>query len=419
MAYFRQACQDGWEGLIAKRVDAPYRAGRSKDWLKFKCEAGQELVIGGYTDPRGSRSGFGALLLGYYDPQRRLTYAGKVGTGFDDQTLHSLHDELTRLERKDPPFERGNLPRPAGVHWVEPRLVAEVGFSEWTTDGLLRHPRFQGLRRDKPPDERRAGNRVSGGHPAAATVTVGGITVELSHTGKVFYPDDQITKGDVVEYYLAVADRMLPYLRDRPLTMARYPDGITGHRIIQKNVPDYFPDWITRAEISKQDGTVRHVICDKPATLAYLANQACIEPHVFLSRVNRPDRPDQLVFDLDPPAGGSFEAPRQAALWLRSLLEGELGVTPFVKTTGGKGLHVLVPLSRREGFDEVRGFASAAAAVLAARHPDAVTTEQRKDKRGGQAVPGRDAQRLRADGGRALRGPGPSRGGRGHAAALG
>jgi bifunctional non-homologous end joining protein LigD len=227
---------------------------------------------------------------------------------------------------------------------------------------------------------------VSGGQRTAATarVTLGGITVELSNTDKVFFPDDQITKGDVVEYYRAVAGRMLPYLRDRPLTMARYPDGITGHRIIQKNVPDYFPDWITRAEITKQDGTVRHVICDKPATLVYLANQACIEPHVFLSRIDRPDRPDQLVFDLDPPATGGFEPTRRAALWLKSLLDGELGVTPFVKTTGGKGLHVHVPLSRQEGFDEVRGFASAAAAVLAGRHPDAVTTEQRKDNRGGR-----------------------------------
>jgi len=188
----------------------------------------------------------------------------------------------------------------------------------------------------------------------------------------------------VIEYYQAVAVWMLPYLRDRPVTMARYPDGTTGPRIIQKNVPDYFPDWVTRAEVNKQDGTLWHVICDKPATLVYLANQACIEPHVFLSRTDRIDRPDQLVFDLDPPGGGGFEPARRAALWLKSLLTDELGLTPFVKTTGGKGLHVHVPLSRREDFDEVRGFASDAAAVLAARHPDDVTTAQRKDKRGGR-----------------------------------
>ena len=149
-AYFRQACESGWEGIIAKRADAPYRAGRTRDWLKFKCEAGQEFVIGGFTDPRGSRTGFGALLLGYHDPGHQLIYAGKVGTGFTRRTLDSLHATLAGLEQDRPPFDRGRLPR-SGVHWVQPRLVAEVGFSEWTTDGELRHPRFQGLRDDKDP----------------------------------------------------------------------------------------------------------------------------------------------------------------------------------------------------------------------------------------------------------------------------
>jgi DNA ligase D-like protein (predicted ligase) len=149
-AYFRQACASGWEGVIAKRADAPYHAGRSRDWLKFKCESGQEFVIGGFTDPQGSRTGFGALLLGYYDPGHQLVYAGKVGTGFTQRTLDSLHATLAGLEQDRPAFDRGRLPR-SGVHWVEPRLVAEVGFSEWTTDGELRHPRFQGLRDDKDP----------------------------------------------------------------------------------------------------------------------------------------------------------------------------------------------------------------------------------------------------------------------------
>jgi len=149
-AYYREACAKGWEGVIAKRADAPYRAGRTRDWLKFKCESGQEFVIGGFTDPHGSRTGFGALLLGYYDSGGQLVYAGKVGTGFSQRTLDILHAALTRLERDRPPFDRGDLPR-SRVHWVEPRLVAEVGFSEWTTDGQLRHPRFQGLRDDKDP----------------------------------------------------------------------------------------------------------------------------------------------------------------------------------------------------------------------------------------------------------------------------
>ncbi len=149
-AYFRQACASGWEGVIAKRADAPYRVGRSRDWLKFKCQSGQEFVIGGFTDPRGTRTGFGALLLGYYDTGHQLVYAGKVGTGFSQRTLDSLHAMLAGLEQDRPPFGRGKLPR-SGVHWVRPRLVAEVGFSEWTTGGELRHPRFQGLRDDKDP----------------------------------------------------------------------------------------------------------------------------------------------------------------------------------------------------------------------------------------------------------------------------
>ncbi len=151
-AYYREACASGWEGLIAKRADASYQAGRSKDWLKFKCESGQEFVIGGFTDPQGSRTGFGALLLGYYDPGGQLVYAGKVGTGFNQRVLDSLHASLVKLEQDRPAFDRGHLPR-SHVHWVEPRLVGEVGFSEWTTDGQLRHPRFQGLRDDKDPAE--------------------------------------------------------------------------------------------------------------------------------------------------------------------------------------------------------------------------------------------------------------------------
>ena len=151
-AYYAEACRLGWEGLIAKRADAPYRAGRSRDWLKFKCETNQEFVIGGYTDPQRSRVGFGALLLGYYDPDGELAYAGKVGTGFDTRTLRSLLAEMEEIGQDQPPFERGELPR-SGVHWVEPQLVAQIGFSEWTRDGQLRHPRFQGLRRDKAASE--------------------------------------------------------------------------------------------------------------------------------------------------------------------------------------------------------------------------------------------------------------------------
>jgi bifunctional non-homologous end joining protein LigD len=216
----------------------------------------------------------------------------------------------------------------------------------------------------------------------AEQVRANGVIVELSNASKVLFPDDGITKGDLIGYYQSVAARMLPLLRDRPVSMMRFPDGIKGERIVQKNAPAYFPSWVRRAEVPKQDGTVWHVICDKQATLVYLANQACIELHVFLSRLDKLDNPDQLIFDLDPPDDRSFDRVRECAFLVRGLLEDELGLTTFVKTTGGKGLHVHLPLDRSGDFEAAREFARDAAGLLAARHPDLMTTQQRKDSRG-------------------------------------
>jgi bifunctional non-homologous end joining protein LigD len=219
---------------------------------------------------------------------------------------------------------------------------------------------------------------------AAQEIRDGSITVALSHPDKLLFPDEGITKGDLVSYYFGMAAQLLPPMRDRPVTLIRYPDGIGSHAILQKNAPDYFPDWVTRAEVPKQGGTVHHVICDKPATLAYLANQACIELHIFLSKLGAVDRPDQLIFDLDPPDDDHFAEVRHAALLLRAVLEGELGLTAFVKTTGGKGVHVHVPLDARADFDASRQFGRQVADLLAAREPALLTTEQRKGKRDGR-----------------------------------
>jgi bifunctional non-homologous end joining protein LigD len=217
----------------------------------------------------------------------------------------------------------------------------------------------------------------------ADTVRVGGITVELSNTGKVLFPDDNVTKGDLALHYQRVASLMLPFLRERPISMTRYPDGITTPGIVQKNVPRYFPDWITRAWVRKEGGSLQQVICDKPATLVYLANQACIEIHAFLSTLSRIGNPDQLIFDLDPPDADRFGDVRTIALRLRQLLEDELGLATFVKTTGGKGLHVHVPLNASADFDTARQFAHDVAALLAARNPGLATIEQRREKRDG------------------------------------
>ena len=216
----------------------------------------------------------------------------------------------------------------------------------------------------------------------ADEITAGGITVPLTHPGKVLFPADGITKADLARYYADVADRMLPWLRDRPISMVRYPDGLDGQRSFQKNAPSYFPDWIRRVRVGKEGGEVEHAVCDNPATLVYLANQAAIEIHAFTSRADKLDAPDQMVFDFDPPDAERFADVRRAALWARDLLDGELGLTSFVRTSGGRGLHVHVGLNRRAGFDDVREFTHRVAEVLARRHPDAITAEQRKDKRG-------------------------------------
>ncbi len=218
----------------------------------------------------------------------------------------------------------------------------------------------------------------------ANLVTSGGVTVQLSHMDKVFFPEEDLRKGDLVDYYRMVAPRMLPYLRERPVVMARYPDGVTSDVILQKNVSRYFPDWIKRVEVERigRGGTVSQVVCDRPETLIYLANQACIELHVLLSRVAALYRPDQLVFDLDPPAEEAFDSVRRVALDLRRLLEEDLGLTTYVKTTGGKGLHVHVPLRGDEGFDPVRDFARAVAELMIRDAPDRLTLQQRVDQRG-------------------------------------
>jgi len=210
----------------------------------------------------------------------------------------------------------------------------------------------------------------------------GRYTVELSNLDRVLFPDVGVTKGDLVEHYRRVAGRMVPHLKGRPVSMQRFPGGIEEEGFYQKAAPDYFPDWIRRVTIGKEGGTVEHVVCDNAATLVYLANQGCITPHVWLSRVDRLDHPDRLIFDLDPP-GDDFDAVSFAAGRLRELL-GELGLDPYPMATGGRGLHLIVPLDRGADFDAARGFAKDVADLLAARHPDRLTTETRKNKRRGR-----------------------------------
>ena len=366
---FEEACRKGLEGIIAKRADSRYTATRSRDWLKLKCHAEQELVIGGYTAPQGSRTDFGALLVGYYE-DGRLRYAGKVGTGFDRSTLAELGSQLRALEsvrqplrrrRADPP--RDTLGR-AGAGGPDRLFRVDSG----------RPPAPSALSR---PARRQARPRGRQGAPR--------LTVEITSPGKLLFPADGVTKADLASYYERVAEWMLPHIRGRPLSLQRFPAGIAQRGFFHKDVPDYFPDWVERVEVAKHDGSVTHALAGNVDTLVYLVGQNTITPHVWLSRADRIHQPDRLVVDLDPAPGADFAVVRGAARRTGELMR-ELGLEPFAQVTGSKGIHVWTPVRRRADFEEVKEFANELAALLAARYPDELTTEFRKAERGGRIL---------------------------------
>jgi bifunctional non-homologous end joining protein LigD len=376
--FFQACCARRLEGVVAKRADSPYVSGRSRDWLKIKCQLRQEFVIGGYTDPQGSRGHFGALHLGLYEGDR-LVYVSKVGTGFDAKALKLVWDRLSSLRRPTSPFATGT-PAGRGHHWVEPTLVCEVRFTEWTDDGGLRHPAFLGLRDDKPA---RACQRET--PIATATTAAGGERrVTISNPHKVFWPADGLTKGDLVAYYESIAPWLLPYLRDRPVVLTRYPDGITGKSFYQKDAPGFTPAWIRtariRAEEVKRD--IDYLVVNDVESLRWVINLGTIPLHVWGSRVPTLERPDWLVLDLDP-KGAPFTDVVKVALTLRRILE-RLEVPSYVKTSGKTGLHILVPLGARYSYEHTRALARLLATLGVEMAPRIATLARPLRARGGK-----------------------------------
>ncbi len=381
-AFFREACKHGVEGIVSKRADAPYRAGRSRAWLKVKCLQRQEFVIVGFTQPAGSRVGLGALLVGAYDTAGKLRYCGKVGTGFAAAQLAALRAQLDALAQDDPPvIDPKRAER--GAHWAAPRLVAEIEFTEWTQDGKLRHPVFVGLREDKRPEDVRIETEqtvaeVAAAPPELRTEVAG---VRLSHPDRVYWPDVGVTKSELAQYYEAVAERILPGLRDRPLTMLRCPEGVGGERFFQKHAGDTVSSRVARVTVRR--GEAPYAMVTDLASLVSLAQIGVLEFHVWGARADRLDRPDLVVFDLDPDPAVPWSSVADTAKVLRSALA-DLGFVPFVRTTGGKGLHVVVPLVRRAGWDEVKRFSRALAELFAAEAPDQFTAVMSKQRREGK-----------------------------------
>ena len=388
-AMFREACRLQLEGIISKRRDAPYVAGRSDTWVKTKCVLRQEFVIGGFTEPEGSRTGIGALLIGYYE-RGALTFAGKVGTGFSAAVARDLRKRLDALERQTSAFR----PPPSGsvgrrVHWVTPALVGEVVFTEWTSDGKIRHPSFQGLRRDKPPRSvvrerasdappavpRRLGAGRGAAAPARAPREAAAIVagVRISHPDRVVYPADGITKLELARFYERIADWIVPHVKGRPLTLVRCPDGISSECFYMKHSKIWAPDALRRVKIQEKTKVGDYLVADTSAAVVGLVQMGVLEIHTWNTRVERVEHPDRLVLDIDPGAGVAWPAVVETARLLRRVLD-RAGLESFPKTTGGRGLHVVVPLMPAADWRACLEFSRAIASALERRHPDRYTT---------------------------------------------
>jgi bifunctional non-homologous end joining protein LigD len=425
-AYFKAACKLGLEGIVSKRADRPYYLGRSADWLKVKCIKREEFVIGGYTDPAGSRVGFGSLLVGYYDKRHQLTYAGRVGTGFDTRALRELTQRLEKIEEPRSPFHNltTRTAEARRAHWVRPQLVGQVEFSEWTADGRLRHPSFQGLREDKPANEvvrdrplpltafsdggsnghakravtamaRRQSRRVkrdaagkssnvaSNGRTATKAERVDVAGVSLSSPDKMLYPEQGITKLQLAQYYEAIGEWVLPELVGRPLVLVRCPEGIGKPCFFQKHPGAGSSDRLRQIPVKEKSKTERYLVADDLAGVISLVQMGVLEIHSWGSRADRIEQPDRLIVDLDPDPSVKFARLVEAAYEVRQFLQ-DLGLESFVKTTGGKGLHVVVPVSRRQEWDEMKEFCRLVAAAIVRAAPEHYTANMSKSARVGK-----------------------------------
>jgi bifunctional non-homologous end joining protein LigD len=394
-ALYRAAQKQGLEGIVAKRKGTRYLVGRrGAEWLKIKTHGRQEFVIAGYTKGQGRRSGaFGALILGYWQ-DGELVYAGNVGTGFNDREIDRLLGKLKRLERKRPSFDEvPKMPkvRRDAIHWVEPKLVAEIEFVEWTHDGRLRAPSYQGLREDKAAGDV-AREEPQATEPLPSEVKKGKRVLKLSNLDKPFWPDEGITKGDLLAYYRDVAPVVVPHLKDRPFTMKRYPDGAYGKFFFQKDAPTHMPDWIKTVELMvstrespRKRRKISAPLVNDELALLWMVNMGCIDLNTWYSRVDKPSRPDFVLFDLDPSDDVGFKETVEVALLVKQVLDA-VGLESCPKTSGSDGIHVLVPIARRHTYDQAREFAEIIAGTLARTHRGLVTTEWTRAKRRGVLI---------------------------------
>jgi bifunctional non-homologous end joining protein LigD len=395
-ALMAQVEELGLEGIVAKLATSPYTGGRSRSWYKIPAVRTEDFVVVGFTDPSNAgRPGFGALHMARYVGDV-LTWAGSVGTGYTEAELNRMRKTLDALVEPGARARVAGAPKARGSHWVRPELVAEVKFKDITADGMIRHGTFLRLRDDKRPEECRAeaeelGQEVGKEEPlpdpppvAPATPADSGRTIKLTNLDKVFWPDAGFTKRDLIEYYRTISPWLLPYLEDRPVVLTRYPDGIQGKSFYQKDAPKWTPDWIRTTPVWSDSGDkqLNYFVADDLDTLIYLANLGTVPLHIWHSRASALDRPDWCLIDLDP-KDAPFAHVVEIALFLHELC-GELGLPHYVKTSGSSGLHVLVPLGARMGYDQSVTLGELIARTVVRTLPKIATVERTVKKRGGK-----------------------------------
>ena len=392
-AFLAASRERGLEGVMAKRLDSPYRPGRrSRAWIKVKNLQRAELLIGGWMPGEGRRrERLGALLVGRRDGEGRLQYAGRVGTGFTEAELDRLLERLEPLRRVSNPFHARRGPRKAV--WTEPELACEVEFREWTREGLLRAPSYQGLRDGAAPFSSETDPPVEGSPLGALRrlpggdfeASVEGRRLKLSNFHKVLYPRTGFTKGQLVEYYARIAPALLPHLHDRPLTLKRYPNGVEAGHFYEKQCPGHRPEWVAteRIQSEREERAIDYCLANDLPTLVWLGNLADLELHPSLSLAGDIERPTTLAFDLDPGAPADLVDCCAVALWLRRVLEA-VGLDAYPKTSGSKGLQVYVPLNTDVSYADTKPFAKAVAELLEKEHPDRVVSRMAKELRRGK-----------------------------------
>jgi bifunctional non-homologous end joining protein LigD len=382
-ALFDAICKEGGEGIIAKKSKAPYRGARAKNWLKVKCIQRQEFVIVGWQSS-DKRRGFRSLHLAVREGGK-LTYAGKVGTGFNAALIESLSETMAPLAVDKPPL---TVPRAAlrGSHWVEPKLVGEVAFTEFTSDGVLRHPSFIALREDKKASEvvREVPEKLDPKAKAGERVTAASLGARITNPDRVIFPGDDLTKQDLADYYAAMSTPLLATLRDRPMTLIRCPQGRAKHCFFQKHDTGSMGDAVHHVPVTENNGDVaEYLYVSDIKGVLQCVQMGAIEFHGWGSKIDPLEKPDRLVFDLDPDVGLDFVKVKDAAVRLRDLLA-DLGLKTFPLLSGGKGIHVVAPLDQTAEWPAVKSFAERFSRAIAEAEPELFTANIRKNQRKGR-----------------------------------